>query len=65
MYCPGYLAQMPSVAEGMRAWAARRDGVLEAYYPNLEMIILDAADVATVSMNVYECSQAKKSASKV
>ena len=35
-------------------YAARKDGVLEAYYPNLENTVLEAADAALQAWNIFE-----------
>mgnify|MGYP001620009131 CR=1 FL=1 len=50
--------------EAAHAYAARKDGVLEAYYPNLENVVLEAADAGLQAFNVYEAERVKEVAHK-
>lgn len=55
--CPGWVVVQPAVVQGSHAFAARRDGALEAYYPDLPNPILEAADVCLQAFNRYEAAQ--------
>jgi len=52
------------VRDASHAYAARKDGVLEAYYPNLENVVLEAADTALQAFNVYEYERTRELANK-
>lgn len=58
--CPGWVQEQPAVRDGVRAYAARKDGVLEAYFPGLENTVLEAAEVALQAFNVYEMERMKE-----
>lgn len=58
--CPGWLVAQPAVIEGVHAYAARKDGCLEAFYPNCENIVLEATDIAVQAFNAYENEEVKK-----
>lgn len=59
-YCPGYLTSAASVHEAYIAYDAKHDGCLEAYFPDLEMIVLEAALVAGDALRTFENSEHRK-----
>ena len=58
--CPGWLCCQPAVQEAAHAYSARRDGVLETYYPDPPAALLEAVDICTQAFNRYENEQMTK-----
>lgn len=52
--CPGYLAQLPQVAEAADATWALRKNVLPLYFDDPSALLLDAVKVLDQSYSAYE-----------
>lgn len=58
--CPGWLVRQPEVEEAARACSARKDGVLDLYFPNQEHAVLEAAEWMAASISEYEAEELRK-----